>query len=254
MKPYDASHFDHECCRPVLHAGGEKGILLIHGFTGCVSHMRPLGDALADRGYTVMGINLPGHALTEEEMGQTGWSQWLQASRDALAKLRRQCDRVAVAGLSMGGDIALILAEEGLTDACAAISAPMATRNRWIHAAPFAAPFKPRVSWAPPTERHQKLDPAFDYGYSGFPTRKLIDLEYLMRKARRHLTRVRCPLLAVQSTGDRTVWPGSLDCMMRGVSSERKQELALKDVPHVCTLSDELPAIVDAVDRLVASL
>lgn len=254
MKPYDASQFDHDCCKPFLHEGGGKGILLIHGFTGCVSHMRPLGDALADRGYTVMGFNLPGHAATEKEMGQTDWSQWLQASRDALAKLRRRCDQVTVAGLSMGGDIALILAEEGLADACAAISAPMASRNPWIHAAPFAAPFKPRVSWAPPTERHQTLDPAFDYGYSGFPTRKLIDLQYLMRKARRNLFRLRCPLLAVQSTGDRTVWPGSLTCILQGVSSQHKQKLVLRDVPHVCTLSSELPAIVDAVDKLAAAL
>jgi esterase/lipase len=47
MKPYDASRFNHDCCRPFLHEGGEKGVLLLHGFTGSVAHMRPLGDALA---------------------------------------------------------------------------------------------------------------------------------------------------------------------------------------------------------------
>ena len=129
MEPYTASHFDHDCCRPFLYPGNGKGILLLHGFTGSVSHMRPLGDALADLGYTVMGVNLPGHAATEADMARTDATQWMAAAREALQTLRKRCDTVTVAGLSMGGLLALLLAEEGLTDACVTISAPMATRN-----------------------------------------------------------------------------------------------------------------------------
>ena len=128
MKPFDAAYFQRDCCKPFFHEGSDKGILLIHGFTGSVSHMRPLGDALADRGYTVMGINLPGHATTEADMAKSDWRQWLDAARTALVKLKKSCLSVTVAGLSMGGVIALILAEEGLADACVSISAPMATR------------------------------------------------------------------------------------------------------------------------------
>lgn len=254
MEPYTASHFDHDCCRPFLYPGNGKGILLLHGFTGSVSHMRPLGDALADLGYTVQGVNLPGHATTEADMAHTDAAQWIAAARDALQALRKRCDSVTVAGLSMGGLLALLLAEEGLADACVTISAPMATRNLWLRYAWLIAPFHPRVSWAPETDRHRDLNPAFDYGYSGFPTRNARDLARLIRKARKGLSRVRCPLAVVQSTGDRVVWPGSADWILSHVSTENPQPLTLQGVPHACTISAELPRIAAAIDSLEKSL
>ncbi len=253
MEPYDASHFSHDRCRPFLHEGGEKGVLLLHGFTGSVAHMRPLGDALADRGYSVMGINLPGHATTEADMAKTGWKDWLSASQNALAHLRRRCPTVTVAGLSMGGAIALILAEEGLSDACVTLSAPMAAQNKWIHLSGLLSPFVPRISWEAGPEREQ-LNAAFDYGYSGFSTRTAADLNRLIRMARKNLAKVACPVLAVQSTGDTAVWPGSADMIVAQVKSADKRKLVLQDVPHVCTLSRELPAIVDAMDELMKTL
>lgn len=254
MEPYDAAYFNHDCCKPFFHEGGPKGVLLIHGFTGSVSHMRPLGDALADKGYTVMGINLPGHATTERDMAQSDATQWLKASREALRTLARRCPTVTAAGLSMGGLLALRLAEEGLAAACVTVSAPMATQNWWLRVAGLAAPFHPRTSWAPDPQRHLTLDPAFDYGYSGFPTRKAADLYHLIRLARRNLRQVTCPLLVVQSTGDRAVWPGSADCILRGAMSGRKQKLLLESVPHACTISAEMPKIADAMDQLMRAL
>jgi len=254
MEPREATFFNHNCCKPFLHEGGETGVLLIHGFTGSVAHMRPLGDALADRGYTVMGINLPGHATTEEDMGRTDWRQWLAAAQTAADDLHRSCKTVAVAGLSMGGLLALLLAEAGKADACVTLSTPMATQNRLLSLAGVLAFVKPRISWAPPEERHKLLDSAFDYGYTGFPTRKGADLNHLIHMARSGLKAVKCPLLAVQSTGDETIWPGSADCILSGASSEVKQKLVLQKVPHVCTISTELPSIVNAMDVFLKAL
>jgi carboxylesterase len=254
MKPHDAAYFDHECCRPFLHEGGETGVLLLHGFSGSVSHVRPLGDALADRGYTVMGVNLPGHATTEREMAKTGWKDWLTASRDAMEELRTLCSTAVVAGLSMGGVLSLILAEEKRADGCVTLSAPMAAQNRLIYFSGILSIFKPRISWKSSSERARQLDVAFDYGYSGFPSRKAGDLNRLISTARRDLAHASCPLLTVQSDDDDAIWPGSADCILSGVSSQNKRNLALKGVPHVCTLSRELPAIVDAMDQFLKTL
>lgn len=254
MKAYDASYFDVEVCRPFLHEGSDKGIVLLHGFGGSVSHMRPLGDALAALGYTVMGINLPGHATTEADMATTGWQQWLEAARQAVLALKARCTTVVVGGLSMGGVLSLLLAERGLPDACIAISAPMFTRNRFIRFAKLAAPLYPRVTNASPNKRHKQLDAAYDYGYSGFPTSKAADLNRLIRMARTGLGHIVCPLLAIQSTGDRVIWAGSADCIINGCNSAQKRKLILNDVPHVCTISRELPTIVSSVDALLKAL
>ncbi len=251
MKMHDRSYFDKECCRPFLLEGEENGILLLHGFTGSVSHMRPLGEALHQRGYTVKGINLPGHALDEKAMGESGWQEWLQAAKEATLELLDRCQTVTVCGLSMGGVIALLIAEQMKINACVPISAPMATQNKLMPLAAVFAPLYPRVAWNSHNDHHAGLDKNYDYGYSGFPTRKATDLNHLIKLARRNLFAIHCPVLCVQSGGDETIWQGSGDCILDGINAEYKQKLWLEGVPHVCTISRELPAIVEAVDALV---
>lgn len=251
MKPTEPEYFDREVCKPFYHQGNENGILLVHGFTGSAAHMRKLADALAQKGYTVNSINLPGHALTEDEMAKTDWQSWLQASKEAALTMMNQCKTTTVCGLSMGGVLALMIAEQMKIDACVPISAPMATKNRLLPFAKLFAPIYKRVSWAPPNSRQLELDQDYDYGYTGFPTAKGGDLHHLIKLARRNLFNVNCPVLCVQSDGDETVWEGSADCILEGVNSESRQKLWLKDVPHVCTISHEWPTIVDAVDQLM---
>ena len=102
------SIFQKEVCQPFFHQGSEDGILLMHGFTGSAAHMRKIADALAQKGYTVSTINLPGHATTEADMAKSTWQEWLQAAKQATLDLKAQCKRVTVCGLSMGGVLALL--------------------------------------------------------------------------------------------------------------------------------------------------
>ena len=55
----------------------------------------------------------------------------------------------------------------------------------------------------------------------------------------------------MQSEADETIWEGSADTILEGVNSGIRQKLWLKDVPHVCTISRELPSIADAIDKLM---
>ena len=243
--------FDREECRPFYHKGGDCGILLIHGFTGSAAHMRPMADALAQRGYTVRTINLPGHATTEADMARADWQQWLQSAKLASLEMMEKVRVFTVCGLSMGGVLALLVAQQMKVDACIPISAPMATKNKLLPLSRFAAPFLKRISWSAQPQRASQLDQRYDHGYAGFPTAKGDDLYRLIRMARQNLFNVACPILCVQSDGDETIWEGSADAILEGVSSEVHQKLWLKDVPHVCTLSRELPAIADAADGLM---
>ncbi len=254
MKPYDETHFAPERCKPFLHEGGERGVLLLHGFTGSIAQLRPLGDALADLGYTVMGINLPGHAQTETAMAQSDWKQWHAAAREAAVRLRGLCPVVAVAGLSMGGLLALLLASEGLVDGCVTLSAPMPVRSRFLWLAPIVAPLWPRISKAPAADRSKQVDAAFDYGYAGYPTRKAGDLHRLIRLARREAPLIRCPLLAVQSDADNTVRLSSADTILRLTGSDSKRKVALHGVHHVCTLTHALPQITSEIDAFLKAL
>lgn len=251
---YDEAQFNCEVCNPFFHQAGEKGILLIHGFTGSVAHMRPLGDALYACGYTVMGINLPGHATTEHNMGKVGHRDWLKAAQNAVRTLSNSCESVTVCGLSMGAILALILAQEHRVDACITISAPMPSNNLLLPFAGILGLFIPRITWSANEERTQQLDQRFDKSYAGFPTRKGADLHHLIQQAKRNLPQVKCPTLIVQSKDDQTINLNSADTIFKGISSTQKEKLMLEGVPHVCTISGKLASIVDAVDGFMKTL
>lgn len=251
MKPTEPGYFDREVCQPYRFDGSRNGILLVHGFTGSAAHMRKLAEVLAERGHSVRTINLPGHAETEEAMAKATWQSWLYAVKQAAMEMMDDMDTFTICGLSMGGVLALLTAEQMKVDACVPISAPMAVKNRLLPLAGVFAPLLPRIAWGPPEERHLALDKDYDFGYTGFPTAKGADLNQLIKLARRNLFNVNCPVLCVQSEADETIWEGSADAILEGVSSGIRQKLWLQDVPHVCTISRELPAIADAIDRLM---
>ena len=246
-----AASFDHEVCKPFYHKGSDNGILLLHGFTGCAAHMRPLAEQLAGLGYTVRTINLPGHATSEEDMAKSDWQQWLHAAKEAAFEMRNELATFTVGGLSMGGVLALLIAQQMKVDACVTLAAPTAAQNPFLPFAGIAAPFVKRIAWKSSSVRHSGLDKSYDYGYSGFPTAKAADLHRLIRMARSNLFSIHCPILAVQGSADATIVKESADNILMGVSSEVRRKLWLKDVPHLCTLSPQLPAIANAIDEMM---
>ena len=145
MEPHKADYFDREVCRPFEHRGNDCGVLLIHGFTGSCAQMRPLADALAARGYTVRTINLPGHASTEEDMARSDWQQWLHAAKEAAYQMMQEVRVFTVCGLSMGGVLALLIAQQMRVDICVPISAPTAVKSRALPLAGLAAPIIRRL-------------------------------------------------------------------------------------------------------------
>lgn len=98
-------------CEPFDAAGGDVGVLVLHGFTGNPSSMRPLAEFLADEGFTVSLPRLPGHGTSVADMMTTSWSDWTGAALDAYDDLARRTARVAVVGLSMGGGLGALVAQ-----------------------------------------------------------------------------------------------------------------------------------------------
>ena len=96
---------------PFFHSGGSTGVLLCHGFTGSPASLRPWADYLAAAGLTVSLPRLPGHGTTWQDMAHTRWEDWYAEVDRAYEELRGHADEIFVMGLSMGGCLALRMAE-----------------------------------------------------------------------------------------------------------------------------------------------
>ena len=237
--------------QPFYFEGGEHGVLLIHGFTGSISHMRPLGDALHAAGFTVRGINLPGHATRYQDMADCTWQTWLQYVKEAVMDLKKKCKYVSVCGLSMGGVLTLLSAQQMELTSAIPVSAPMGINNRLINISGLIWPFFPVTPFGNSPDRHLTHDANYDYGYLAFPTKAAVHLRKLMKMARRNLFNITCPLMVVQSDGDGLITQESGHIILDGIASKHKTALWLKEVPHVCTISKEKDHIAEEIIKFL---
>jgi carboxylesterase len=97
--------------RSTFFQGGRVGILLIHGLGGTPVELRFIAQGLARAGYTVTCCQLAGHCGTPEELRRSSWPEWYASVEEAHDRLRQHCDVVLAGGLSMGGILAIHLAQ-----------------------------------------------------------------------------------------------------------------------------------------------
>lgn len=97
---------------PLSVEGGPVGCLVIHGFSGNPSSMRPIAEAMAAAGHSVEMPRLPGHGTTVEDMSTTSWTDWTAEVEAAFQRLAGRCDHVVAIGLSMGGTLTAWIAAE----------------------------------------------------------------------------------------------------------------------------------------------
>lgn len=238
-----------EYAKPFYFPGGRHGCLLLHGFTGSPGHMRYLGENLSKHGYTVFAPLLPGHGATLEAMRSSNWLMWLGEARRGYQRLKAECGAVTVIGLSMGGTLALILAEEYPVDSLVCLSAAIRLRARHTWAAPALALMRPYQRWEGEGPRPDRTDFLHDYdwGYDGMPVAKVGDLRKLIRIAARNLFAVVAPALIIQPELDETVDPRSARIIHDCIGSERKELVTLSRSSHVCTLDLERDTVLSLI-------
>ena len=92
-------------------SGGRLGVLLIHGLGGTPVELRFIAQALARAGHTTYCCQLTGHCGTPEELRRSTWREWYGSVEAAHDRLKDHCDIILAGGLSMGGILALHLAQ-----------------------------------------------------------------------------------------------------------------------------------------------
>lgn len=86
------------------------GCLVLHGFTGGPYEVEPLAEYLREQtDWKIVVPTLPGHGETLSLRG-IKHVQWIEHAEECLKSLLETCDKVYVAGFSMGGLIASYLA------------------------------------------------------------------------------------------------------------------------------------------------
>ncbi len=222
--------------------GRRIGVLLSHGFTGSPASMKPWGEFLLEKGYSVAVPRLPGHGTRWQDLGATTFSDWYGEVERAFEKLRSDCDEVVVAGLSMGGSLVLKLAAEKGREVSGImlVNPAVNTTRKDVKLLPV---LKHVIPAFPGIGDDIKKEGVTEHGYAKTPLKAVDSLMQSWKQLRPRLPEVTQPLLLFRSRVDHVVDPSSARIILTTVSSRDLEERVLEDSYHVATLDNDAPSI-----------
>ena len=221
---------------PFFAPGGPHGALVLHGFTGCPQSMRGLAEAFAAAGFGVELPRLPGHGTSVHDMLETDWTDWSGAAEDAYKSLAARCERVVVAGLSMGGTLALWLATRhpeiaGLVLVNPAVGTPGddAMRAPLVELHDAGERLVPGIS-------NDVADPnVTELAYDQTPIAGLVSMLDAIEELYPRLSNAACPILLMLAPQDHVVPPGAREALEATVAGPI-EHVTLERSYHVATI------------------
>lgn len=209
-------------------------MLVLHGFTGNPQSMRPLAHAFADAGFAVELPLLPGHGTSLEDMALTGWSDWSAAADEAFARLSARCDKVVVAGLSMGGALTAWLGGRHPEIAGFVFINALATEPEGIR--DLVQPMIDAGETLMPAIGSDIADPdVTELSYDGTPLKPLASMFDAAADLARSLASITAPVLVCNSPQDHVVPITDSDVIAATVAGP-VERLTMERSYHVATL------------------
>ncbi len=222
--------------QPYFHKGGAAGCLVMHGFTGTPANVRYIAEALAAQGHTVYSPMLSGHGTSLRDMNARRYTDWLRDAEEGYEKLKEAgCTEIVVMGHSMGGVLAMLLAERKEVSGLVLFCAPLRLKAYLFLAGPVGAVKPYLYDNVPATYRGNP----YAQGYIGTPLRRIRDIRRLCALAKQGLYKVTCPVLLFQSRNDNRVDLSSVGMIERGVNSSAVTTVYLERSTHGCPYGQE---------------
>ncbi|AMT93909.1 alpha/beta hydrolase [Brevibacterium linens] len=227
-----------------LGAGSSTAVLFLHGITGSPVSWVPIARAIAAEGIDVSVPLLPGHGTTWQDMDSTGWADWLGEARTELGRLQADHDRVIVAGLSMGGALALSLAAaEASPDEIIVVNPALYVDSPFAPLLPVLKHFVRTIPSIGGDIAHPDRD---EYAYDRTPLAPMASFHRALTTVREDLWKIDCPVTAMISGEDNVVGPRTLRAL-RSDLPHPPHIVALRRSRHVATLDFDADTIAEAV-------
>jgi len=211
------------------------GVLLVHGFTGSPPSMRPWGEFLHSKGYTVRVPLLPGHGTKVENLNTTKWEEWPAKVTVELRELQKTCDTIFLVGLSMGGATVLNVAESN-NDALAGLI--LVNPMIYVKGVPVElAYFLSRLRKLRTSVGDDIKRPGItEWGYDALPTRGIHQLLKMLRITRANLGKITVPVQLFHSVDDHTLPVSNTEIILDEIGSTNKTRIELVNSYHVATM------------------
>ena len=209
----------------ILGNSSEIGVLLTHGFEASPHEVRDLAQFLADRNITVYVVRLKGHGTDIKELENTKWNDWYKDYENGYNELSKKTKKVVVAGHSLGGALALYLAEQKDTAGVVSLASPIGLNDKRAEYAWLIKYFK-KYEARNITEEEKK------YNYGSYSAQGVEQLVEFIKFYKKDLPKITEPVLIIQLSNDTKIDSNSANYIYKNASSKNKKILIINATGH----------------------
>ena len=184
----------------------------------------------------ILGLRLPGHGSTYEDLLLTNKEDWQLAVTEAYAFMQEQYQKNAIIGVSMGALLSLEVAAKTSPEALVMVGVPfyltdlrigkLATLCKWV---PWLKKGIGAKSVATTPEPERK-----DYIYANVCLGSILELTQVIAEKRAFLKEIACPLLLCHSREDAVANVSAVEMVLKETQaiSEDDKKAVVTNGPH----------------------
>ncbi|SHM94465.1 alpha/beta hydrolase [Gracilibacillus kekensis] len=238
--------------QPFMFEGDERAVLLLHGFTGHSADVRMLGRHLNSLGYTCYAPIYRGHGTSPEELVEATAEQWWEDVLEAYQHLQEKgYQKIAVAGLSLGGVLGLRLACNNPLQGVVTMCSPMFFDNEE----------QLTIGFRQFAKEYKQLEKKDEETIKEEVDNLLTNSKELFQQIEKSITRVKenvdmlyTPTFVAQATHDQMINPKSANYIYENVESDNKHIKWYENAGHAITFSKDKDQLHQDVEEFLASL
>ncbi|MGN7483830.1 alpha/beta hydrolase [Priestia megaterium] len=238
--------------KPFTFEGGEKAVLLLHGFTGNSADVRMLGRFLEKKGYTCHAPHYKGHGVAPEELVHTGPKDWWKDVMDGYEFLKSKGhESIAAVGLSLGGVFSLKLGYTVPIKGIVPMCAPMYIKSEEVMyegVLAYAREYKKREG-----KSSEQIEQEMEE-FKQTPMNTLKSLQELIAEVRNSVDMIYAPTFVVQGRHDHMINTDSANIIYNSVESPTKDIRWYEESGHTITFDKERDQLHEDVYAFLESL
>jgi len=215
----------------------EVGLVFSHGYMAAPKEVETLAHYLFERGINVYAPRLRGHGTDPKALLTVTAQDWEADFERAFTAMRQMCTKVYIGGFSTGGLLSLIHAAQYQVDGVIAINSALKLHDlRVSYVVPTLQFFNEMVGYLHAkgimewVDNSQTEQPKVNY--HKHPLVAVSQLEKVMTKTAKNLSKVSAPILIIQGDNDPIVKSESARLIYDAVSAKEKKLLLLPRKRH----------------------
>lgn len=238
--------------QPFMFEAGKRAVLLLHGFTGHSADVRMLGRFLQKQGYTTYAPIYRGHGGAPEQLLEGGAEAWWSDVKEAYQMLKdKGYQKIAVAGLSLGGLLGLKLSYSDAVVGMVPMCAPMILDedHRLDDGFRYYATQYKKAEGKTDDVINKEVDQLIEAASPLFE-----QITNLINEVRDSLDLIYAPTMVVQAEDDQIINPESANYIYQHVESDPKDIKWYQDAGHAITLGNKRDQLHEDIYQFLESL